>query len=44
MDFFGTDGIRDIAGTGRLAPGTVVRAGRALGRYAANGATGKPRV
>jgi len=32
---FGTDGIRDVAGRGRLAPGVVHRLGRALGRLAA---------
>ena len=34
MDFFGTDGIRDRAGQGRLSPENVVRVGRALGRLA----------
>ncbi|MFV1958537.1 MAG: phosphoglucosamine mutase [Planctomycetota bacterium] len=44
MEFFGTDGIRDVAGEGRLAPGHVVRAGRALARLAAEGAGGAPRI
>lgn len=34
MDLFGTDGIRDRAGEGRLAPATVVAVGRALARLA----------
>ena len=42
--FFGTDGIRDLAGEGRLAPEHVARAGRALARFAADGAAGAPRV
>jgi phosphoglucosamine mutase len=32
---FGTDGIRDLAGRGRLAEGQVTRAGRALVRFVA---------
>ncbi len=31
---FGTDGVRDLAGAGRLAPATVVALGRALARFA----------
>jgi phosphoglucosamine mutase len=31
---FGTDGIRDKAGEGRLAPGELVRIGRAVARFA----------
>lgn len=34
MDLFGTDGIRDRAGEGRLAPSTVVAVGRALAQQA----------
>lgn len=44
LRFFGTDGIRDVAGRGRLAPEHVARAGRALARLAAEGADGQPRV
>src|SRR5687767_4864931 len=32
--FFGTDGIRDRYGGGRLSPGNVVRIGRAIGSFA----------
>ena len=32
---FGTDGVRDLAGRGRLAPEAVTRLGRALARFAA---------
>ncbi|MDA1195647.1 MAG: phosphoglucosamine mutase [Planctomycetota bacterium] len=32
--FFGTDGVRDLAGQGRLAPVHVVQLGRALARFA----------
>lgn len=42
--FFGTDGIRDLAGEGRLAPEHVARAGRALARFAVAGGAGTPRV
>ena len=34
MEFFGTDGIRDRAGQGRLSAENVLKAGRALGRLA----------
>ncbi len=37
MRWFGTDGIRDLAGRGRLDPGVVERFGRALVRFAAEG-------
>ncbi len=40
MRFFGTDGIRDLAGEGRLTPDAVWRIGRALGRFAADTADG----
>lgn len=43
MRFFGTDGIRDLAGEGRLSPENVVRAGRALARFA-SGIDGRARV
>ncbi|MHC5009648.1 MAG: phosphohexomutase domain-containing protein [Planctomycetota bacterium] len=33
MHYFGTDGIRDRAGEGRLAPEVVTRLGRALARF-----------
>lgn len=39
---FGTDGIRDRAGRGRLAPEVVVRVGRALARYGARRTDGRP--
>src|SRR5438045_3823595 len=32
--YFGTDGIRDRAGEGRLSPDNVVRIGRAIARFA----------
>ncbi len=45
MDLFGTDGIRDRAGEGRLAPARVVALGRALARFAAQRTAGRaPRV
>jgi phosphoglucosamine mutase len=44
MGLFGTDGIRDRAGSGHLAPDAVVRVGRALARFAAVGATAGARV
>jgi phosphoglucosamine mutase len=34
VELFGTDGIRDRAGEGRLAPETVTKVGRALARFA----------
>jgi phosphoglucosamine mutase len=34
--WFGTDGIRDLAGQGRLAPDALARIGRALVRFAAS--------
>ena len=42
--FFGTDGIRDLAGEGRLAPEHVARAGRALARFAVAAGAASPRV
>lgn len=45
MDLFGTDGIRDRAGEGRLTPTRVMALGRALARFAARRALGRaPRV
>jgi len=44
MQFFGTDGIRDLAGQGRLAPEHVARAGRALARFAVETGSAAPRV
>ena len=41
---FGTDGIRDLAGQGRLSQAGVARAGRALARLATDRATGRPRI
>lgn len=42
MDLFGTDGIRDRAGEGRLAPATVVAVGSALSRLARRWAPAGP--
>ncbi len=45
LRLFGTDGIRDLAGSGRLAPESVQRIGRALARFAARKARdGAPRI
>ncbi len=44
MRRFGTDGIRDVAGQGRLAPGEVARVGRALARFAVQLASPGARV
>lgn len=41
---FGTDGIRDLAGQGRLAPENVTRIGRALARFAAHQGGAAPRI
>ncbi len=41
MDLFGTDGIRDRAGQGRLAPALVTAVGRALARFAARRTGGR---
>jgi phosphoglucosamine mutase len=38
--YFGTDGIRDVAGEGLLAPDRVLAYGRAFGRYVASKAPG----
>jgi phosphoglucosamine mutase len=42
--FFGTDGIRDQAGEGRLTPGNVRRVGRAIARFAKERVAPAPRV
>ena len=42
--FFGTDGIRDRFGEGRLAPGNVRRIGRALAAFAQERVAKTPRV
>ena len=42
--FFGTDGIRDVAGEGRLTPGNVRRIGRAIAAYAKARLKPVPRV
>lgn len=39
--WFGTDGIRDVAGEGRLAPRAVTRVGWALGQFASVRASGR---
>jgi phosphoglucosamine mutase len=42
--FFGTDGIRDRVGSGRLAPANVRRIGRAIARFARERVAAAPRV
>jgi phosphoglucosamine mutase len=41
VELFGTDGIRDKAGEGRLTPETVTKVGRALARFARRGTGGR---
>ncbi len=43
LRYFGTDGIRDVAGEGRLAPAIVARVGWALAQFASRSA-GRPRI
>ena len=43
LRYFGTDGIRDVAGEGRLAPEIVARVGFALGVFASRD-TSRPRI
>ncbi len=42
--WFGTDGVRDLAGQGRLGPEAVARLGAALARLAAGPGGGRPEV
>src|SRR5512138_1372853 len=42
--FFGTDGVRDVAGEGRLSPENLVRIGRAIAAFSREHVAPAPRV